>query len=329
MSAHFRYAIIGCGSVGLKRLNAIPKGRLAVACDTNLDRAERFVKLSASGCAMRDFRSAVRDDSVDIVIVSCINSLLAPVASDALRAKKHVFIEKPAGVNSREIQGLMRLADKHRRYVRVGFNHRFHPAISKAYKLVRSGAIGKLMFVRGRYGHGGRLGYEKEWRMDPVRSGGGELIDQGVHLIDLARWFLGDFKVVEGFAGTYFWKSNVDDNAFLSLRTKADKLAWLHVSWTEWKNLFSFEIYGRTGKLHVDGLGGSYGLERLYYYKMLPQMGFPTTRVWAFRRLDDSWTKEIRFFEEDISKSRKPKPGLTDALAAMRCVEATYKKSGF
>ena len=107
------------------------------------------------------------------------------------------------------------------------------------------------MFIRGRYGHGGRVGYDKEWRADPLRSGGGELIDQGVHLIDLSRWFLGDFVSVTGFAHTYFWQMPVDDNAFLILHTRQQQTAFLHVSSTEWKNLFSLEIYGRTAKLQL------------------------------------------------------------------------------
>jgi predicted dehydrogenase len=180
------------------------------------------------------------------------------------------------------------------------------------------------MLVRGRYGHGGRIGYEKEWRADPKSSGGGELIDQGVHLIDLARWFLGDFPTVEGHAATYFWKMPVDDNAFLSLRTVDGQTAWLHVSCTEWKNLFSFEIYGRDGKLHIEGLGGSYGVERLHHYRMLPGMGPPETTIWEFPRGDDSWRVEIEDFLGDISVLRKPVPGLDDGLAVLRIVDAIY-----
>ncbi len=97
------------------------------------------------------------------------------------------------------------------------------------------------------------------------RSGGGELLDQGVHLIDLARWFLGDFVGVAGRVATFFWKMPVEDNAFLHLTTERGQVAWLHASWTEWKIVFSFEIIGATGKLQIDGLGGSYGVERLTY----------------------------------------------------------------
>ena len=105
------------------------------------------------------------------------------------------------------------------------------------------------------------LGYASEWRAQPQRSGGGELIDQGVHLIDLARWFLGEFVEVDGFAHTYFWDMPVDDNGFMLLKTATKQVAFLHVSCTEWKNTFSWELYGRDGKLQVDGLGGSYGVE--------------------------------------------------------------------
>src|ERR1700732_3504221 len=155
------------------------------------------------------------------------------------------------------------------------------------------------MFIRARYGHGGRVGYDREWRADPKLSGGGELIDQGVHLIDLANWFLGGFAIIEGHAATYFWDMPVDDNAFLNLRTASGQTAWLHVSCNEWKNLFSFEIYGRTGKLNMAGLGCSYGMERLTYYKMLPQMGPPEAKVWEYPDEDDSWKLEMEEFVKD------------------------------
>src|SRR5205814_4241905 len=115
------------------------------------------------------------------------------------------------------------------RRVRVGFNHRYHPALRKAREIVDAGALGPLMFVRARYGHGGRIGYEREWRANPQISGGGELIDQGVHVIDLARWFLGEFRTADGVATTYFWKLPVVDNAFLMLRNVGVAIAVLTV----------------------------------------------------------------------------------------------------
>jgi predicted dehydrogenase len=194
---------------------------------------------------------------------------------------------------------------------------------------VSSGALGPLMFLRARYGHGGRVGYDREWRSDPVKSGGGELIDQGPHLIDLARWFLGDFTEVDGFAATYFWDMPVDDNGFLLLKTASKQVAFLHASCTEWKNTFSFEIYGRDGKLDINGLGGSYGTERLTYYKMLPQMGPPETTTWEYPMVDNSWDTEFGEFLEDIRLKRPPSAGLRDAIEALTIIEKIYRMSGY
>jgi predicted dehydrogenase len=150
-----------------------------------------------------------------------------------------------------------------------------------------------------------------------------------VHMIDLAGWFLGDFPSVEGHAATYFWDMKVDDNAFLSLRTKSGQTAWLHVSCTEWKNLFSLEIYGRDAKIAIDGLGGSYGTERLSFYRMLPEMGPPETTAFEYPRGDDSWALETKAFVEDIRLGREPAPGLTEGIRTLEIVESIYRKSGY
>jgi predicted dehydrogenase len=240
-----------------------------------------------------------------------------------------VLVEKPAARHADELAGLPQLAAKHNVRVRVGFNHRYHRAFQQARRLVDSGTLGPLLFLRARYGHGGRLGYASEWRAQPQRSGGGELIDQGVHLIDLARWFLGEFVEVDGFAHTYFWDMPVDDNGFMLLKTAAKQVAFLHASWTEWKNTFSFELYGRNGKLQVDGLGGSYGVEKLSWYKMLPDMAPPETVVWEYPTADDSWATEMIEFMEDIRTEREPSAGLSDAIAALAVVAKIYKGSGY
>jgi predicted dehydrogenase len=274
MKKDFRVALIGCGLIGKKRAGCLDPKQIAVCCDVNLSRAEELAQ-NVGARATTDFREAISNNDVDFVIVATVNSALAEVTGAAIDADKHVLVEKPAGVSPQQLSELADAASARNVRVRIGFNHRFHPALQKAREIVDSGAIGPLMFLRARYGHGGRLGYDREWRADPKLSGGGELIDQGVHLIDLAGWFLGEFTRVEGHAATCFWNMPVDDNAFVSLRTAAGQTAWLHASCTEWKNMFSFEIYGRTGKLQIEGLGGSYGVERLTYYKMRPQMGPP------------------------------------------------------
>jgi predicted dehydrogenase len=321
------YAIIGCGLIGKKRLAALPEGsKLAVACDTNLERAKALVELAKTGRAVTDFNEAVSDPQVEAVIVATINSTLAEISAAAIRAGKHVLVEKPAGISVAQIDSLIALEKERGVCVRVGFNHRYHPAFQKAREIFESGVMGELMFIRARYGHGGRIGYDKEWRADPKLAGGGELMDQGVHLIDLAGWFLGEFKKVDGHVATYFWDMPVDDNAFLDLRTAKGQTAWLHVSCTEWKNLFSFEIYGRHTKLHIDGLGGSYGVEKLFHYQMKPEMGIPDTKVYEFPGPDESWRREMTEFENDIKLERTPDAGLAEVRATLQIIEAIYQK---
>jgi predicted dehydrogenase len=326
---HLRYAIIGCGLIGRKRLACLQKGQLVVACDVQRERAEQLVVQAGTGTVMTDYHEAVASPDVDAVMVCTLNSLLAPITLAAIRAGKHVLVEKPGAISLKEIDALIAAQRENKVAVRVGFNHRYHPALQRARELVDAGECGPLMFVRGRYGHGGRVGYDREWRADPAQSGGGELIDQGVHLIDLSRWFLGEFTSVEGHAVTSYWDMPVDDNAFLNLRTEQGQTAFLQVSCTEWKNLFSFEIYGRNAKLHIEGLGGSYGLEKLYFYKMLPEMGPPETTVWEYPRGDQSWSMELRLFEEDIRQGRTPDAGLAEARAALDVVSTIYRKSGY
>jgi predicted dehydrogenase len=239
----------------------------------------------------------------------------------AVEEGQHVLVEKPAARAAREREPVLAAARSRRRLVRVGFNHRYHPALLEARRICSEEGLGELMFVRGRYGHGGRVGYEKEWRADPRLSGGGELIDQGVHLIDLARWFLGDFSEVIGYAHTYFWKMPVEDNGFLILKTPRKQTAFLHASSTEWKNLFSFEVYGHNGKLHAEGLGGSYGVERLSHYRMSPHMGPPETVIREYPGEDESWRMEFAEFLEDFRLDREPAAGLADAAAALSIVE--------
>jgi predicted dehydrogenase len=320
-----KFAIVGCGLIGRKRLATLPPGSLAAACDLQISRAESLVQTAGGGLATASIEDALAS-GCDAVIVATLNSTLAPLAAAAIRAGKHVLVEKPAGISAGEIRELENLAAEQKVVVRVGYNHRFHPSFQKAREIVDSGVIGPLMFIRGRYGHGGRVGYDREWRADPKLSGGGELIDQGVHLIDLAGWFLGPFTSIAGHADTLYWDMPVDDNAFLDLRNAAGNTAWLQVSCSEWKNLFSFEIYGRTGKLHIEGLGGSYGVERLAHYQMLPKMGPPDTIIYEYPGADTSWALEMNEFQRDIAEGRTPEPGLRQAREALEIVEAIYHR---
>ncbi|MBA3875271.1 MAG: Gfo/Idh/MocA family oxidoreductase, partial [Anaerolineae bacterium] len=260
--------IIGCGLIGQKRAKALAGARLVAVADKIMERASALSRSADGITAYDDWHELIKQSDVQIVVVATTNDLLAPITLEAIKAGKHVLVEKPAARKASELAPVLAAAQAANVQVRVGFNHRYHPALLKCREIIASGVVGPLMFIRGRYGHGGRVGYDREWRADPLIAGGGELLDQGVHLIDLARWFMGDFPSVEGYAHTYFWDMPVEDNGFMLLRTASQQTAQLHVSCTEWKNLFSLEIYGKTAKLHVEGLGGSYGLERLSHYQM-------------------------------------------------------------
>lgn len=322
-----KIAIIGCGSTGQKRAKNLAGCQLVACVDQIIERAENLAKQFPGCVALSDWQSAIQRADIDIIIISTLHATLAEIALAATQAGKHVLVEKPGARRAAELDPVILAAKKSGALIRVGFNHRYHRAFQKARELVDRNELGELMFIRARYGHGGRLGYDKEWRANPQLSGGGELIDQGVHLIDLARWFLGDFNDIQGHAQTFYWDMPVDDNGFLMLKTPKKQVAFLHASCTEWKNLFSFEIYGQAGKIDINGLGGSYGVERLSFYKMLPEMGPPQTLVWEYPMADNSWEIEFAEFIEDIKQNRQPAVGMPDAHAALKIVEEIYRIS--
>jgi predicted dehydrogenase len=319
-------AIVGCGLMGRKRAATLGAARLTVCCDVLPERAAALASDYNAEISSDPVGTLTRPD-IDIAIIATSHDQLAPLAALAAGHRKHVLAEKPGARKAIELQAVGDAAACTGVKVRIGFNHRSHRALRKARELVDAGAIGPLMFLRGRYGHGGRPGYDQEWRAKPDRSGGGELLDQGIHLIDLARWFLGDFDTVRAMTGTWFWNMPVEDNAFLLLRTPAGQVASLHASWTEWKNTFSLEIYGRSGKLEISGLGASYGTERLAHYQMTPEMGPPTTTIWEYLMADDSLQVEWAAFLDDIHLDRTPVPGIVEAHAALRVVEQAYREA--
>jgi predicted dehydrogenase len=324
-----KFAIVGCGLIGQKRLRSLRPGDQVVAvADPVLERAQALAAQARGAAALTDWRQAVARPDVDAVFISTSNDALAPVTAAAIEAGKHALVEKPAARNPGELVPLIAAAEKKGVRVQVGFNHRYHPALQQARKLVDSGVMGPLMYIRARYGHGGRPGYDKEWRAKPEISGGGELLDQGVHLIDLSRWFLGDFPDVQGHVATFFWDMPAEDNGFLLLKTAQGQVAWLHATWTEWKNTFSFELFGRDAKLHIEGLGGSYGVERLSYYKMKPQMGPPETTIWEYPGEDNSWRLELEAFVQAVEAGREPPVTLRDAHAALTVVYKIYAAAG-
>ena len=164
--------------------------------------------------------------------------------------------------------------------------------------------------------------------MNKSLSGGGELIDQGSHLIDLSRYFLGELNLKSCVLKKFFWNSNVEDNAFLILEGKNKKnISFIHCSCTEWKNKFSFEIFLQYGKLQISGLGGSYGTETLTCYKMRKKMGKPNIKVWKFKSHDNSWKNEIKYFIKNIKKKNKNQSDLSNAYENMKIIQSCYSRS--
>lgn len=329
MVQNLGFAIFGCGLIGNRRAASLPAGTLRYACDVDPAKAAALAAKHAGCQAIETAEPVWSDPGVNAAIVSAANVALAPLTLAAVGAGKHALVEKPGAISSADLKQIAEAAEETNAKVRLGYNHRFHPAFLKLRELQAAEDTGEFMFLRARYGHGGRTGYDREWRADPKWSGGGELIDQGVHLIDLASLWLDDFTRVEGHAATYFWDMPVDDNAFVSLRDAKGRTAWLQVSCTEWKNLFSFELYFQRAKFHVEGLGGSYGLERLYHYRMLPEMGPPETVIYEFPRGDRSWNIELQEFILDIRQDRPPSPGLAEGIRTLEIVEEIYRKSGY
>jgi len=319
-----RVGIVGAGFIGNKRAQALGDSKLTFVADVDETRAKTLAE-KHSCSHTTDWEEVVKSDKVDIVIASTTNDFLVPVALESIKNGKHVLVEKPCARNPEELLKVVKAVEQHKGVkAKAGFNHRFHPALMKAKEIFDSGEIGKLMYIRARYGHGGRKGYDREWRAKPEICGGGEMIDQGIHLVDLARWFAGGFDEAIGYCATMFWDMCVEDNCFALLKNKGGQIASLHASCTEWKNLFSFEIFCKHGKLDINGLGGSYGEETLTYYKMKPEMGVPGKFVHSWPGEDVSWRLEFKDFVDAIKKGREPVGTLRDAYEDMKLVFDIY-----
>jgi predicted dehydrogenase len=323
-----RVAIIGCGLIGAKRAAALSLDDQLIACyDVNAQAAKSLAAShGARACTSLDELLA---SEPDVVVVATVHDQLAGLAEKALRSGAHVLVEKPAGVSSAQVERLLDCQRASGRLVKVGFNHRFHPGIARVAEEVHSGRHGALLYLRARYGHGGRPGYDREWRAQPARSGGGELIDQGMHLLDLTHWLAGPLALHSALLRTHFWDTPVEDNAALILgngRSRTDPWALLHVSWTEWKNLFSLEVYCRTAKLQVDGLVRSYGPQRLRIYRMSPELGPPELTEIDYPDEDGSWEREWASFAAAVEARDEALVcgGLDDAGYAWRQIEAAY-----
>lgn len=325
-----RVGIVGAGLQARRRAGALQGSQdaeVVVVSAEHVDSAKRLA--TQLGCeADVGWEWVARRQDVDAVIICTPPHIHAAATIAALRSGKHVLCEKPLARTLSEAAEMLSVAKADGRRLKCGFNHRHHPAVSRAKQWLDQGRIGEPLFIRSRYGICGRPGYEQEWRGNPLVVGGGQLMEQGIHVVDLSRWFLGEFDEVACFIGTQYWQTgSLEDNAFALFRTAQGKVASIHSSLTQWHNLFSFEVFGRDGFMAVEGLGGGYGTERLVFGPRDFSAPF-AKEVVEFRGEDRSWRDEWHEFVRAIREDQEPIGDASDGIEAMRLVVAAYEAAG-
>lgn len=324
-----KIGIIGTNLMGKRRaaaLKAFPADVITKVSSGRFERAQAFVK-EFGGEAVRDWRDVADASDVDAVIICTPNHLHAEIALAALKAGKHVLCEKPLARTLEEAESLVKAATLSKKVLKCGFNHRYHPGVFKAKQIVDKGEIGKIHFIRARYGICGRPDYSQEWRMNADQVGGGHLMEHGIHVIDLFRWFMGDIDQASGFTASYVVKAgDLEDNAFALFKSKKGSVAQLHSSLTQWRNMFSFEVFGDDGYVTVEGLGGSYGTEKINQGVRSFDKPFED-KSWEFRGDDTSWKDEWKDFSDAINLKRTPLGDAKDGLEAMKLVMAVYESN--
>lgn len=327
VGGELRVGLIGAGLQGRRRALAVEAtegSHLVVAAD--VDREALQALASRVGChAAIGWEEIISCPDIDAIIVATPPHLHADISIAAMKNGKHVLCEKPLARTTVEAQEMVRVAQQRGVVLKCGFNLRHHPGIQRLKGWMTEDRIGEVMFIRCRYGLGGRPDYEEEWRARAEVSGGGELMDQGVHALDLCRWFLPD--VNEGFAylSTGYWNiAPLEDNAFVLLRTPTGRVASIHVSWTQWKPIFSFELFGREGYALIEGLGGVYGTMKATLGRRSWSGPF-AEEVLEFHGEDLLWQAEWREFIAAVTEGREPVGSGRDGLRASLLVERLYQ----
>ena len=333
MTAPLRAGIIGYGYMGQIRRRNIqdhPDLQLASVCDPG-----RPAELALLGVPVFDQWEALVASDLDVVFVCTPNYLIPEAAVQALHRRRHVFCEKPPGRNLSDVQRI-RAAEQANPGTTVlfGFNHRHHPGITDAKALIDSGALGEILTLRGVYGKDGGYNYHQSWRNDPAVGGGGILLDQGIHMLDLFRLFVGDFDEVVGMRSITAFDIPVEDNAVVLLRTARGQLAQLHSSATSWKHTFRLEIGCENGYIVVSGLlskTGSYGRETLIVGRRAASgqrsaLGNPREET-IYYDVDPSWDIEVAHLVECIREGKPVERGTSlDALKVMEIVDRVYRE---
>jgi predicted dehydrogenase len=336
MNSKLKVAIIGYGYMGEIRHRMVDQhdsAELVMICDNDTSKIKGNLD-----CKIVTDPSDVINSDVDIVFICTPNHLIPDVTIKCLNRGKHAFCEKPPG---RTLEDIVRMKDaEEKNYgtkLMFGFNHRFHPGVMKAKAIVDSGSMGKVIALRGLYGKSGGKDFSESWRNDIQLSGGGILLDQGIHMLDLFNLFLGKFTNVKSFLSNYQWNFDVEDNAVVIMKNNAGQLAMLHSSATFWKHMFNLNVILEKGYLKLDGLlskSGSYGRETLVigrrqFEDEAEAVGNPSEETIYFDK-DLSWELEVeKFIESVLSDKPVIECNSTDAYKAMDLVHRCYQDSGF
>lgn len=335
-TTHFGVGIIGCGSMGKIRAEALTQsenGTLIGVYDNHSPAAKALAQ-TYHVSVMKTPRDLIHHPGVQIVIVSTPHAFLAPYALQALQQGKHVLIEKPGAISLFEMTQLAQQQNSQRTVrCKIGYHLRFHPAAQTLHQRLRSTPKDRVLWVRGSYGHGGRPGYEKQWRFQKELSGGGEVIDQGVHLLDLLQWWiLEPFSVLAASRQNAFYPSTEEDNGFLLLTNASGTHAQLHCSATQWKNLFRVEIATQNHLYLWEGLGNkNYGPEKLTIFSRPTEGGAPSSEVLDFpEAYKESWVREWQSFYLACARPHEPLHSTPqDSLDLFRQLEQVSQKSFF
>ncbi len=330
-----KVAIAGFGKIGQVRAKELEKNEnTQVVAVYDIKKPE---KLDGSIKFCESFDELLAQD-VDAVFVCAFNDVLADYTTQALKAGKHVFCEKPPARTSHELENVIATEKDSGKVLKYGFNHRYHYSVIEAKKLIESGEMGKLLWLRGVYGKAGSIDYHKNWRNYKEISGGGILIDQGIHMLDLMRYFSGqDFTHINSFITTSYWNIEAEDNAFAIMQSDEKITAMLHSSATQWKHKFLLEMCFEEGYINLDGiLSGtrSYAPEKLVvgrreFEDITFAMGKPKENTTWFEN-DDSWELEVtEFIDAILGKTTIQNGTSEDAIETLRLVERIYENSGF
>ncbi len=329
----FRTAIIGMGKMGQVRkreLDAHPKFEVVCLCDLQEDLTDKY-----PGLLFRKDWHETLENELDAVFVCTYNNISPDIVCAALEKGCHVFCEKPPGCSVDDVKRIIS-AEKsvNGKILKFGFNHRFHYAVMEAKAIIDSGRYGQILWARGIYGKAGGLSFARDWRADKSIAGGGILLDQGIHMLDLMRYLLGDFTEVKGFVENLYWKDiELEDNAFVLMKTAAGKVAMVHSSATQWKHKFSLDIFMENGYLSVNGLltsTRSYGDETITFAKKQFEdetlaFGRPREETIFFDR-DESLRLELEeFYDCIVGKKECFQGNSEDALKVMQLVEKIYR----